>query len=77
MGHLGVSSKSNDVSRSDWPHVQHISMIYSDVSLQMTDTHGVDVAGSLYTNTYRNTKIKGQPPAATNLKGTGSVSLCK
>jgi hypothetical protein len=38
------------------------------------DTLKRDVAGSLFTSMHRNVKIKGQPPAAQNLEGTGSVS---
>jgi hypothetical protein len=38
------------------------------------DTLKMDVAGSLFTSMHRNVKIKGQPPAAQNLEGTGSVS---
>lgn len=32
-----------------------------------------DVAGSLFTSTYRNVKLAGKAPPATNLTGTGSV----
>lgn len=40
------------------------------------DTLRMDVAGSLFTNMYRNVKIKGHAPAAQHLEGTGSVSSC-
>lgn len=33
-----------------------------------------DVAGSLFTSTYRNVKLAGKQPPAANLSGTGSVS---
>ncbi len=40
----------------------------------MNDTLNMDVAGGLFTNIYRNTKIKGKEPPAVSLEGTGSVS---
>jgi hypothetical protein len=33
-----------------------------------------DVAGGLFTATYRNVKLAGKAPPAANLSGTGSVS---
>ncbi len=33
-----------------------------------------DVAGTLFTSTYRNVRLAGKTPPATNLQGTGSVS---
>lgn len=34
-----------------------------------------DVAGSLFTTTYRNVRLAGKAPPTTDLKGTGSVSF--
>ena len=33
-----------------------------------------DIAGSLFTNQYRSTKLAGQPAPPTDLNGTGCVS---
>lgn len=41
----------------------------------MANPMTADVAGTLFTSTYRNVKLAGKAPPATDLRGTGSVSV--